>query len=56
MNVEASNACLERLYVRNSSCICPVPAGIPADLNNTLGVLCKNANDLNVVKEEIKNW
>lgn len=33
-----------------------LPAGIAAELNNTLGVLCKNANDLNLVKEEIKNW
>lgn len=33
-----------------------LPADIAAELNNTLGVLCKNANDLNLVKEEIKNW
>jgi MoxR-like ATPase len=33
-----------------------LPAGIAAELNDTLCVLCKNANDLNMVKEEIKNW
>lgn len=33
-----------------------LPAGIAAELNDTLGVLCKNANDLGLVKEEMQNW